>query len=122
LRELRPGKVDLRRGCLLPRFRIVQHLPGHELTLGQILRPLEIGVGEAQVRFALPHRRLGDLQRGFELLDLLGDLAVLDARKLLTTRDAVTQLHRHRLQATIDLWSGIDGCLTDQVSDDGDLL
>src|SRR5712691_1473468 len=69
--ELRAGQVELSVAGLMPCFGIFERLLGQQLAVEQVARSLDVGLGELEVRFALPDRRAGDLERGLGLLHLL---------------------------------------------------
>ena len=84
---------------LVPRLGVVEGLAGQQLALEQAAVPLEVGLRELEVRFALPDRRFGDLERRFRLPDLLLDLAVLDLGDRLAAPDASRRGGRARTAA-----------------------
>ena len=96
---LRAREIERRDRRLVARLVVVERLLRQQLALEQAARPLDVGLRQLQVGFALANRRLRHLLSGFGLLDLLLDVEVFDLGDALTAADAVAELHVDRLEA-----------------------
>ena len=115
---LRARQIELRDGRLVPRLGVVERLLRQQLPREQVARALGVGLGELQVRFALPDRGARHLERRFLLLDLLLELEVFDLGDALSARHAVAEADGDVLQPAGRARHDRHGGVADQVADD----
>ena len=119
--ELRLRQIDLRFRRHVARLGIVERLLGEQLALEEVLRALEVQLGDLEVGLALPDGGLRHFERGLGWAHLLEDFAIFDLGHHLAAPDGVAQLHVDAQQTAAGLRRDLDGLQADQVADDGEV-
>ena len=119
---LRAREIELRDRRLVARLGVVERLLRQQLPREQVARPLGVGLGELEVRFALPDGGARDLERRLLLLDLLLELEVFDLGDPLSARHAIAEADGDVLQPAGRARHDRDGGVADEIADDDQLL
>src|SRR4029079_19219970 len=89
-----------------------------QLPIEEVLRAIEVGLGKAQVRFALTNGGRGDVERRLRLLHLFGDLAILDFGERLAPAHPIAESHADFIQPPADLGYRFHSGSANEIADD----